>query len=594
MALLLAQSPRTTHSSHHHHTKSLQFPTPPLQRYQMAPPGSSSGSSSVGRTPGPSVLMAQQASQHSAHSSYSNTPTLAVATVPTSVALPASEIPRQATAESSHRQHEGQPSTDAGQMWNYSGTHTPQRLMPAVDNAASLRPVSSDGVSPYSATTTPASRHAINGPPVRPVLATFNSMPNHISIGTGIQHQYPSYQHLPPPPPHHEQHLRGTMSQYDTSPHSHPQAELSASGLMMGSQYASVNGDGYTSAGLSSAAALGPPVDGVRVPFVGEGASHYQYQYQSHLQPHDHFVGAGGDEGGMGDYESNDLRREGGWNPFEVKHRRRTTKGQFRVLEDTFQKTPKPSNEVRKAISEQLDMPPRAVQIWFQNRRAKAKTAMRKAAAAAAAAGRPHHHAALMAKQEEDDMNGLAGTSASPSDAPGLNRRISGNSGNSTSTSLSDTSDLGWKGQPAIGNRMMMQSRYPYQPGMGGPMDGRRLSSSAAEAHGAYAPAPALGQQYGQQMQAAWRSQQGPGSVPMSGPSQSYPAYRPGMSGHASQDLYSSPNHVTLSSGASYEISRDASQHSMQQAAAYHQQPGSYYTTAPYDVSERSWRHERE
>ncbi|PWN18239.1 Homeodomain-like protein, partial [Microstroma glucosiphilum] len=75
----------------------------------------------------------------------------------------------------------------------------------------------------------------------------------------------------------------------------------------------------------------------------------------------------------MADYESNDLRREGGWNPFEVKHRRRTTKGQFRVLEDTFQKTPKPSNEVRKAISEQLDMPPRAVQIWFQNRRAKAK-----------------------------------------------------------------------------------------------------------------------------------------------------------------------------------------------------------------------------
>jgi hypothetical protein len=295
----------------------------------------------------------------------------------------------------------------------------------------------------------------------------------------------------------------------------------------------------------------------------------------------------------MADYESNDLRREGGWNPFEVKHRRRTTKGQFRVLEDTFQKTPKPSNEVRKAISEQLDMPPRAVQIWFQNRRAKAKTAMRKAAAAAAAAGRPHHHAALMAKQDEDDMNALAGPSSS--DAPAFNRRISGNSGNSTGTSFSDPSDPGWKGHSAVLANRPMQAKYPYQQGLGGPMDGRRLSSSAIDAHG-YISAPGMGQQYGQQMQAAWRSQQGPGSVPMSGPSQSYPSYRPGMSGHTSQDLYSSPNHITFGSGASYEISRDASQHSVQQAAAYHQQPGSYYTTAPapYDLSERSWRHERE
>ncbi|PWY99862.1 Homeodomain-like protein, partial [Testicularia cyperi] len=60
-------------------------------------------------------------------------------------------------------------------------------------------------------------------------------------------------------------------------------------------------------------------------------------------------------------------------NPFEVKHRRRTTKTQFKLLESTFHETPKPSAALRKQLSVQLDMPQRAVQIWFQNRRAKAK-----------------------------------------------------------------------------------------------------------------------------------------------------------------------------------------------------------------------------
>ncbi|KAN0064652.1 hypothetical protein ACQY0O_002282 [Thecaphora frezii] len=69
------------------------------------------------------------------------------------------------------------------------------------------------------------------------------------------------------------------------------------------------------------------------------------------------------------------------FNPFEVKHRRRTTKSQFHVLEGTFQEIPKPNAALRKALSVQLDMPPRAVQIWFQNRRAKAKALAKKEAA---------------------------------------------------------------------------------------------------------------------------------------------------------------------------------------------------------------------
>lgn len=60
--------------------------------------------------------------------------------------------------------------------------------------------------------------------------------------------------------------------------------------------------------------------------------------------------------------------------PIEVKHRRRTTKAQFKVLEGTFREITKPNAALRKSLSIQLDMPPRAIQIWFQNRRAKAKS----------------------------------------------------------------------------------------------------------------------------------------------------------------------------------------------------------------------------
>nr|CDI53036.1 uncharacterized protein BN887_00375 [Melanopsichium pennsylvanicum 4] len=44
-------------------------------------------------------------------------------------------------------------------------------------------------------------------------------------------------------------------------------------------------------------------------------------------------------------------------NPFEIKHRRRTTKTQFCVLESTFRDIPKPNATLRKQISVQLNMP---------------------------------------------------------------------------------------------------------------------------------------------------------------------------------------------------------------------------------------------
>ncbi|SCV69749.1 BQ2448_1143 [Microbotryum intermedium] len=61
------------------------------------------------------------------------------------------------------------------------------------------------------------------------------------------------------------------------------------------------------------------------------------------------------------------------YDPLRVKHRRRTSPQQLKVLEHHFGRNPKPDVNVRKALSEQLEMTPREVQVWFQNRRAKIK-----------------------------------------------------------------------------------------------------------------------------------------------------------------------------------------------------------------------------
>ncbi|KAI8979064.1 homeobox domain-containing protein, partial [Mycotypha africana] len=55
------------------------------------------------------------------------------------------------------------------------------------------------------------------------------------------------------------------------------------------------------------------------------------------------------------------------------KHRRRTSRAQFKVLESAFLGNPKPNAAVRRWLAETLVMTPRGVQVWFQNRRAKDK-----------------------------------------------------------------------------------------------------------------------------------------------------------------------------------------------------------------------------
>ncbi|KAH8806741.1 Homeodomain-like protein [Flagelloscypha sp. PMI_526] len=72
-----------------------------------------------------------------------------------------------------------------------------------------------------------------------------------------------------------------------------------------------------------------------------------------------------------------DLRTFYPYQPNEVKHRKRTTAAQLKVLEGIFKTDTKPSAALRTQLAAQLDMTPRGVQVWFQNRRAKEKLKMR-------------------------------------------------------------------------------------------------------------------------------------------------------------------------------------------------------------------------
>ncbi|PPQ93722.1 hypothetical protein CVT25_013062 [Psilocybe cyanescens] len=61
------------------------------------------------------------------------------------------------------------------------------------------------------------------------------------------------------------------------------------------------------------------------------------------------------------------------YTPNEVKHRKRTTSAQLKVLEAIFKKDTKPNASLRNELALELDMTARGVQVWFQNRRAKEK-----------------------------------------------------------------------------------------------------------------------------------------------------------------------------------------------------------------------------
>ncbi|CAG8707381.1 7830_t:CDS:2, partial [Racocetra persica] len=57
----------------------------------------------------------------------------------------------------------------------------------------------------------------------------------------------------------------------------------------------------------------------------------------------------------------------------QVKRRRRLTEEETNILISTFEKVQKPDAEMRTRLAAQLNMSSRAIQVWFQNRRAKVK-----------------------------------------------------------------------------------------------------------------------------------------------------------------------------------------------------------------------------
>lgn len=95
------------------------------------------------------------------------------------------------------------------------------------------------------------------------------------------------------------------------------------------------------------------------MPFLHDDATYYhQQQEEEEVKP----------------YQQGDDFRPTFYNPFEIKHRRRTSRAQFKVLEKTFLENPKPNASIRRWLAQKLVMTPRGVQVWFQNRRAKEKT----------------------------------------------------------------------------------------------------------------------------------------------------------------------------------------------------------------------------
>lgn len=61
------------------------------------------------------------------------------------------------------------------------------------------------------------------------------------------------------------------------------------------------------------------------------------------------------------------------YNPFNIRSRKKTSRMQLEVLENSYRENSRPDGRTRKMLGDQLGMTPRCVQVWFQNRRAKEK-----------------------------------------------------------------------------------------------------------------------------------------------------------------------------------------------------------------------------
>ncbi|KAG1791205.1 uncharacterized protein HD556DRAFT_1445471 [Suillus plorans] len=103
--------------------------------------------------------------------------------------------------------------------------------------------------------------------------------------------------------------------------------------------------------------------------------------------------------------------------PNEVKHRKRTSRIQLKVLEDIFRKDTKPNAALRKKLAAELDMLPCAVQVWFQNRRAKDK-ALRKRVQDSTQQDSPSAHSPQKSQSSRDTFPNDSSNSSTPTEKP--------------------------------------------------------------------------------------------------------------------------------------------------------------------------------
>jgi hypothetical protein len=106
------------------------------------------------------------------------------------------------------------------------------------------------------------------------------------------------------------------------------------------------------------------------------------------------------------------------YRPNEVKHRKRTTRAQTKILEEQFKSTDKPDAATRNDLSIRLGMTPREVQVWFQNRRAKEKKLRAQALAAL-----NQDNEQLQPSTPENEASSRALSPSAPTDA-GISRAL--------------------------------------------------------------------------------------------------------------------------------------------------------------------------
>ncbi|KAF8737401.1 hypothetical protein AX14_012901 [Amanita brunnescens Koide BX004] len=94
--------------------------------------------------------------------------------------------------------------------------------------------------------------------------------------------------------------------------------------------------------------------------------------------------------------------------PTIKKKRKRADANQLKVLNETYARTAFPSTEERLALAKALDMSPRSVQIWFQNKRQSMRQTNRQSSSASSTT----HHSFTVGSQVDSFVNDIGNTSS--------------------------------------------------------------------------------------------------------------------------------------------------------------------------------------